>query len=94
MMYDISDCLFYVSNYINILEKENADLRSELEAYKNNPPVGERENLKDYLIELMAPDIKRLEAHKNTIADRLGEIYRTYKKLLPDDDSGGGREDE
>lgn len=74
-----------ISAYVLELEEENKILKAELELLTSNPVIGDRENLKDYLIELIAPDIKKLYPHKDTITDRLGEIYRTYKRLFPDD---------
>lgn len=88
-----------LSEQVAILEEERDHLSQlvgalgeELENLRQNPPAGKLDPLKDYLIELMAPDIERLEAHAEVLGERHGEIYRTYRKLFPKEKGEGKSE--
>jgi hypothetical protein len=80
-----------LSEQVAALEQENISLSNlvdtmgeELEKLKKNPPVGEKEKLKDRLIELVAPDIERLAPYKDTIIEKNARILRAYLELFPE----------
>ncbi len=83
-----------LSEQVAALEKEIACLAAlvdtlgkELEAPKQNPPAGEIERAKDYLIDLLAPDIIWAEENLKSMGpkqrERVTEIVAVYRTLRP-----------
>jgi len=83
-----------LSNQVAVLEQENerlsrlADtLAEELETLKRNPPAGEMEQAKDYLIDLLAPDIIWAEENLKSMGpkqrERVTEIVTVYRTVRP-----------
>ena len=83
-----------LSNQVAVLELENERLSrlvdtlgKELEALKQNPPVGEMEQAKDYLIDLLVPEITWAEENLKSMGpkqrERVTEIVAVYRTLRP-----------
>lgn len=83
-----------LSEQVAALEQENkrlsqlADtLAGELEALKQNPPVGEMEQAKDYLIDLLVPEIIWAEENLKSMGpkqrERVTEIITAYRAIRP-----------
>ena len=83
-----------LSEQVAALEKEIACLAAlvdtlgkELETLKQNPPPGEIERAKDYLIDLFAPEIVWAEENLKSMGpkqrERVTEIVAVYRTLRP-----------
>lgn len=83
-----------LSEQVAALEKEIACLSAlvdtlgkELEAPKHNPPPGEIERAKDYLIDLFAPEIIWAEENLKGMGpkqrERVTEIVTAYRAVRP-----------
>ena len=83
-----------LSNQVAVLEQEKErlsrlvdTLAEELEALKQNPPVGEMEQAKDYLIDLLVPEIIWAEENLKSMGpkqrERVTEIVAVYRTLRP-----------
>ena len=83
-----------LSNQVAVLELEKErlsrlvdTLAEELEALKQNPPVGEMEQAKDYLIDLLVPEIIWAEENLKSMGpkqrERVTEIVAVYRTLRP-----------
>jgi hypothetical protein len=93
-----------LSNQVAVLEQENerlsrlADtLGKELETLKQNPPAGEMEQAKDYLIDLLAPDIIWAEENLKSMGpkqrERVTEIVTVYRTVRPKEGDKGEASD-
>jgi len=83
-----------LSNQVAVLEQENErlsrlvdTLAEELETMRQNPPVGEMEQAKDYLIDLLVPEIIWAEENLKSMGpkqrERVTEIVAVYRTLRP-----------
>lgn len=83
-----------LSNQVAVLEQEKErlsrlvdTLAEELETLKQNPPVGEMEQAKDYLIDLLVPEIIWAEENLKSMGpkqrERVTEIVAVYRTLRP-----------
>lgn len=83
-----------LSNQVAVLEQENErlsrlvdTLAEELETMRQNPPVGEMEQAKDYLIDLLVPEITWAEENLKSMGpkqrERVTEIVAVYRTLRP-----------
>lgn len=83
-----------LSNQVAVLEQEKErlsrlvdTLAEELEALKQNPPVGEMEQAKDYLIDLLVPEITWAEENLKSMGpkqrERVTEIITAYRTIRP-----------
>lgn len=83
-----------LSNQVAVLEQEKErlsrlvdTLAEELETLKQNPPVGEMEQAKDYLIDLLVPEITWAEENLKSMGpkqrERVTEIVAVYRTLRP-----------
>ena len=83
-----------LSNQVAVLELEKErlsrlvdTLAEELETLKQNPPVGEMEQAKDYLIDLLVPEIIWAEENLKSMGpkqrERVTEIVAVYRTLRP-----------
>ena len=83
-----------LSEQVAALEQENErlsrlvdTLAEELEALKQNPPAGEIEQAKDYLIDLLVPEIIWAEENLKSMGpkqrERVTEIVAVYRTLRP-----------
>ena len=83
-----------LSNQVAVLEQEKErlsrlvdTLAEELETLKQNPPAGEMEQAKDYLIDLFAPDIIWAEENLKSMGtkqrERLTEVVTAYRAVRP-----------
>ena len=83
-----------LSNQVAVLELEKErlsrlvdTLAEELETMRQNPPVGEMEQAKDYLIDLLVPEIIWAEENLKSMGpkqrERVTEIVAVYRTLRP-----------
>ena len=83
-----------LSEQVAALEQENErlsrlvdTLAEELETMRQNPPVGEMEQAKDYLIDLLVPEITWAEENLKSMGpkqrERVTEIVAVYRTLRP-----------
>jgi hypothetical protein len=83
-----------ISDYVKEMEQENERLSKlvdamteELEVLRQNPPMGEGEQAKDYLISLLEPDIiwaeNNLKAMGPKQKERLKEVIAIYQTIKP-----------
>jgi len=83
-----------ISDYLKEMEQENERLSKlvdamteELETLRQNPPAGESEESKDYLISLLEPDIiwaeNNLKAMGPKQKERLKEVIAIYRTIKP-----------
>ena len=83
-----------LSNQVAALEQENErlsrlvdTLAEQLETMRQNPPAGEMEQAKDYLLDLLAPDIIWAEENLKSMGpkqrERVTEIVAVYRTLRP-----------
>jgi len=83
-----------ISDYAKEMEQENERLSKlvdamteELETLRQNPPAGESEESKDYLISLLEPDIiwaeNNLKAMGPKQKERLKEVIAIYRTIKP-----------
>lgn len=83
-----------ISEQVAALEQENGrlsrlvdTLTEEMKTLKQNPPAGEQEQAKDYLIDLFAPDIiwaeENLRAMGTKQRERLTEVVAAYRAVRP-----------
>lgn len=83
-----------LSEQVAALERENErlsrlvdTLTEELETLKQNPPAGEQEEAKDYLIDLFAPDIAWAEENLKGMGprqrERVTELIAAYRAVRP-----------
>ena len=83
-----------LSEQVAALEQENERLSrlvdamaEELETMRQNPPVGEMEQAKDYLIDLLVPEITWAEENLKSMGpkqrERVTEIVAVYRTLRP-----------
>ena len=83
-----------LSNQVAVLEQEKErlsrlvdTLTEELETLKQNPPAGEMEQAKDYLIDLLVPEIIWAEENLKSMGpkqrERVTEIVAVYRTLRP-----------
>ena len=83
-----------LSEQVAALEQENErlsrlvdTLAEELETLKQNPPVGEMEQAKDYLIDLLVPEIIWAEENLKSMGpkqrERVTEIVTVYRTVRP-----------
>ncbi len=83
-----------ISDYVKEMEQENERLSKlveamtgELETLRQNPPAGESEQAKDYLISLLEPDIiwaeNSLKAMGPKQKKRMSEVIATYRTIKP-----------
>ena len=83
-----------LSNQVAVLELEKErlsllvdTLAEELEALKQNPPVGEMEQAKDYLIDLLVPEIIWAEENLKSMGpkqrERVTENVTVYRTVRP-----------
>ena len=83
-----------LSNQVAVLELEKErlsrlvdTLAEELETMRQNPPVGEMEQAKDYLIDLLVPEITWAEENLKSMGpkqrERVTEIVAVYRTLRP-----------
>ena len=83
-----------LSEQVAALEQENERLSrlvdamaEELETMRQNPPVGEMEQAKDYLIDLLVPEIIWAEENLKSMGpkqrERVTEIVAVYRTLRP-----------
>lgn len=83
-----------LSNQVAVLEQEKErlsrlvdTLAEELETLKQNPPVGEMEQAKDYLIDLLVPEITWAEENLKSMGpkqrERVTEIVTVYRTVRP-----------
>lgn len=83
-----------LSNQVAVLEQENErlsrlvdTLAEELETMRQIPPVGEMEQAKDYLIDLLVPEITWAEENLKSMGpkqrERVTEIVAVYRTLRP-----------
>ena len=83
----VNDILTFYNERITALEQENACLAEELEALKQNPPAGEMEQGKDYLLDLLVPEIIWAEENLKSMGpkqrERMTEIVTVYRTLRP-----------
>ena len=90
----VNDILTFYNERITVLEQENASLTNltetmgkELETLKQNPPAGEMEQAKDYLIDLLVPEIIWAEENLKSMGpkqrERVTEIVAVYRTLRP-----------
>lgn len=74
-------------HYVNCLSRLVDTLAEELETLKQNPPAGEMEQAKDYLIDLFAPEIIWAEENLKSMGpkqrERVTEIVAVYRTLRP-----------
>ena len=83
-----------ISDYVKEMEQENERLSNlvdamaqELETLRQNPPAGESEESKDYLIGLLEPDIvwgeNNLKAMGPKQRERMKEVIAVYRTIKP-----------
>ena len=83
-----------LSEQVAALEQENERLSrlvdamaEELETMRQNPPVGEMEQAKDYLIDLLVPEIIWAEENLKSMGpkqrERVTEIVTVYRTVRP-----------
>jgi hypothetical protein len=83
-----------ISEQVAALEQENGrlsrlvdTLTEEMKTLKQNPPAGEQEQAKDYLIDLFAPDIIWAEENLKSMGpkqrERVTEIVTVYRTIRP-----------
>ena len=83
-----------ISDYVKEMEQENERLSNlvdamaqELETLRQNPPAGEGEQAKDYLISLLEPDIiwaeNNLKAMGPKQKERMKEVVTVYRTIKP-----------
>lgn len=83
-----------ISEQVAALEREKASLANlvetmgkELETLKQNPPAGEMEQAKDYLIDLLVPEIIWAEENLKSMGpkqrERVTEIVAVYRTIRP-----------
>jgi uncharacterized protein YcbK (DUF882 family) len=83
-----------LSEQVAALEQENKrlsrlvdTLTEELETLKQNPPAGEMEQAKDYLLDLLAPEIAWGEENLKSMGpkqrERVTEIVTVYRTIRP-----------
>ena len=83
-----------ISDYVKEMEQENERLSNlvdamieELEVLRQNPPMGECEQAKDYLISLLEPDIicaeNNLQAMGPKQKERMKEAVTVYRTIKP-----------
>ena len=83
-----------ISDYVKEMEQENERLSKlveamtkELETLRQNPPAGESEQAKDYLISLLEPDIvwgeNNLKAMGPKQRERMNEVIAIYRTIKP-----------
>jgi hypothetical protein len=83
-----------ISEQVAALEREKASLANlvetmgkELETLKQNPPAGEMEQAKDYLIDLLVPEIIWAEENLKSMGpkqrERVTEIITVYRTIRP-----------
>ena len=83
-----------ISEQVAALEREKELLSwlvdtmgEELESLKQNPPAGEQEQAKDYLLDLLVPEIIWAEENLKSMGpkqrERVTEIVTVYRAIRP-----------
>ena len=89
-----------ISDYVKEMEQDSERLSKlveamteELETLRQNPPAGEGEQSKDYLISLLEPDIvwgeNNLKAMGPKQRERMNEVIAIYRTIKPKVDKEG-----
>lgn len=83
----ISDCVKEMEQENERLSKLVEAMTKELETLRQNPPAGESEQAKDYLISLLEPDIvwgeNNLKAMGPKQRERMNEVIAIYRTIKP-----------